>query len=587
MENKSFQKSQEDRLRNPTSIIDTQVLPFSPTDDGISKWLQNLPILNVTVIGENFNIAASAILTNKLSDKTRFTLIEKIIPNLYVFYDECIKEVIDAKFPLEDKSNYLVEKLLSVLNAFIDVYVDIIKSDSFSSETSHMNQKEHRIFNQHQQAIIIHRILSLLSLIQLFSSLTYRTSAVCNWDETNALLCHAQNYALDNIETGINSENKHASSNITNEFIKINYTHLALLNRFRQRDILKIHDIINSQAQTVSLTKEKTEHTSFFINPYKNLEVTNINAYQEHEENILFFENELLTQHFTSLALDKSANKTILNSAVIQKLLPCWQKPHNRQFARTDESKEIVIYPGFKNIIKKLFPNDTPSVSLGRKPTGKKQSTFGLSNVEIIPIENNPFANNTHGNNFLRSEKDIGRVIKETDHKTIKSVDIWSKNKNTKQTGNANHLDAIQKDSSASGFRFKVSQENKSLLQAADLIGIETIKEKKLELAIIRRLDNLEGDGISLGVELIAPNIKLGVICNTDKSIRSREVLFLPSVEKLNQPDAIISISPLENTRINLELKIESQLETYTISKLVETNAVFTRYTLQKTIKEG
>ena len=64
MENKSFQKSQEDRLRNPTSIIDTQVLPFSPTDDGISKWLQNLPILNVTVIGENFNIAASAILTN-------------------------------------------------------------------------------------------------------------------------------------------------------------------------------------------------------------------------------------------------------------------------------------------------------------------------------------------------------------------------------------------------------------------------------------------------------------------------------------------------------------------------------------------
>jgi len=587
MENKSFTASQKDRLRKPTSLLGRQVLPFSPTEDGINKWLQNLPILNVTVIGENFNIAASAILTNKLSDNDRFTLIEKIIPNLYVFYDECNKEVIDAKFPLEDKSNYLAEKLLSVLNTFIDVYIDIIKSENFSSKTPHKNQKEQPIFNQHQQAIIIHRALSLLSLIQLFSSLTYRTSALYNWDETNALLCLAQHYELDNIETGISSENKHASSTITNEFIKINYTHIALLNRFRQRDVLKIHDIINSQVKTVSLTKEKTEHTSFFINPYKNLEVTNINAYQEHEDNILFFENELLTQYFTSLALDKYANKILLNSAVIQKLLPCWQKPHNRQFARTDESKEIVIYPGFKNIIKKLFPNETPSVSLGNKPTGQKKSTFGLSNVEIIPIENNPFANKAHRNNFLRNEKDIARVIKETDHKTVTSVDIWSKNKNTKQIGSANHIDAIQKDSSASGFRFKISQENKSLLQAADLIGIETIKEKKLELAIIRRLDNLEGDGISLGVELIAPNIKLGIICNTDKSIRSREVLFLPSVKKLNQPDAIISISPLENTRIDLELKIENQLETYSISKLVETNAVFTRYTLQKTIKEG
>jgi hypothetical protein len=579
MQNKPTTKSQKERLRTPSSVLEAQALPFSPTDDGINKWLQNLPILNVTVIGEHLHIAASAILTNELSDKTRFTLIEKIIPNLYVLFDECIKEVLDAKFPLQDKLNYLTEKLLSVLNEFINVYISIIKSESFDAKKSN---KEQPIFNESQQAAVIRRAINLLGLMQLFSSLTYRPCAINNWGEINALLCLAQSDELENIETGINIENAHDASSVINEFIKISYIHLALLNRFRQRDILKIHETINSQAHTVSLTKEKPEHASFFINPYKDLELTNINAYQKHEENILFFENELLTQHFTSLALDKSANKIMLNSAVIQKILPCWQKPHKRQFARTGDSKEIIIYPGFKNIINKLSPNDTPSISLGKMPTSQKRNTFGLSDVEIIPIENN-----TLHQGYLRSEKDIGRVIKETDANTVKSVDIWSCQKKPKHSEDTGHVDATQQDSSATGFMFKVSKENKPYLQAADLIGINTVEEDSLELAIIRRLENLENDGISLGVELIAPIIKLGVICNTDKSIRSREVLFLPGIERLNQPDAIISISPLENTRINLELKIENRFDTYTISKLVETNAVFTRYTLQKTTKEG
>lgn len=581
MENKSSRRPQVERLRTLPTIVEEQPLPFSITDDGVNKWLQNLPILNVSVIAENLDIAASAILTNELSDKTKFTLIEKIIPNLYVLFDECIKEVLDAKFPLQDKLNYLTDKLLSVLSTFIDVYIQIIKSDNFCSKKTNTNQKEHHIFNQQNQAIVVHRALNLYSLMQLFSSLTYRTSAISNWGETNALLCIAQECRLENTETNICNENPLAATCITNEFVKINYIHLALLNRFRQRDILRIHEVLNNKSQTISLNKDKLEHASFFINPYNDASISNINDYSNQDEDTLFFENEALTQHFTSMALDKSANMTLLNIAVIQKLLPCWQKSHNRQFSRTNDSKEIVIYPGFKNIINKLFPNDTASVENSKKSVERKRNMFGLSNVDIIPIDNNSL-----NHNFLRSEKDVGRVIKETDTNTVKSVDIWNK-KGPAPSKVSNYIDATQKDSSATGFMFTVSNENKPLLQAADLIGIHTVDENTLELAIIRRLDNLEDNDISLGVELIAPLIKLGIICNTDKSIRSREVLFLPAIESLGQPDAIISISALENTRIDLELKIDNHIEKYKISKLVESNAVFTRYTLQKTSKEG
>ncbi|PCI18050.1 MAG: hypothetical protein COB62_07195, partial [Piscirickettsiaceae bacterium] len=325
---------------------------------------------------------------------------------------------------------------------------------------------------------------------------------------------------------------------------------------------------------------EKTEHSSFFIDINTNNEILNISTYTEPSKGTCFFENTGLIQYFVKLALEKD-KKLSLDNIIIQKLLPCWQQSHARQFSRNEQTKKILIYPGFKNIINKLSPNDTPSVLVGKKTTAPSNNSFGLSNVEIIPIDNRSFPHAS-----IRSEKDFVRTIKESHSTFTNAVDIWDRKTEPKKNQSSQRVDAIQKNASATGVMFTIAAENKPILQAADLIGIDA-GESNIELAIIRRLDNHKKEGISLGVELIAPNVKLAVICNTDKSIRSREVLFLPGISRINQADAIICLSLLENPRIDLELKINNQIELYSITKLIETNSVFTRYTLQKIAKEG
>ncbi|PCH83368.1 MAG: hypothetical protein COB89_06695 [Piscirickettsiaceae bacterium] len=580
MNNKPIHPVFLNRLRDTAPTQDV-TLPFTPTVDGIDVWLQNLPALNVTIIGDNLERASNAILSSALNTHQKFALTERITSNLYIYFDECIKEVLDTKFPLNNKLVALTEKLFLILDNFIGIYISIIKSKEFQSNQFDNNKAVKAIINQQQQAVIIHRAMSMFGLQQLFSSMAYRPSAINTWSEINALLCIAKANNSDERETGLDKHCQYISPTIIDEFKKINFTHLSLLNRFRQRDILNVHSILNNEPSSIITSEEKLEHASFFIDLHKDTEITNIATYSEAATSILFFESEKLVQYVSDLGLTNNKKSLAINRSIVQKLLPCWQKPHVRQFSRNEDAKDITIYPGFSNIVNKLSPNDTPRAKFASKLAPEKDTPFGLSNVEVVPIDRDRY---THGT--IRSEKDFVRNVKESRHNVVNADQIWSKKPTISKPNNTQHLGATQKNSSASGFMFTVSADNKPLLQAAELIGIEHNKTS-LELAIIRRLDNTVNEAVSLGVELIAPNIKLAIICNTDKSIRSREVLFLPGIERIHQPDAIIGLSLLENTRLTLELKIDDRIELYDISKLVETNSVFTHYTLQKVIKEG
>ena len=566
------------RTQQPTNS-DAQ-LPFSATTEGVDSWLQSLPILNIDIVTDKLELASNAILSSQLDSFQKYLLVEQLTPNLYIFFDESIKSILDAKFPLRNKLNELTEKLLSIFDSFSGTYISIIKSDDFFAESTDKKGRVKPLFDDQQKALILHRALSMLGLMQIFSSLTYRDSAIKNWGEVNALFNIAQELSLSEDQTEINNQSQYISSNIVDEYIKINYLHLALLNRFRQRDILKIHRLVTKHSPEISISNEKTEFSSFFIDLNTFSDILAISKYTEHLPSIRFFENEALVKHIATLTIEKNS-EIPLETNIIQKLLPCWQQSHSRQYARNVDTKKVLIYPGFNNIINKLSPNDTPSVLQGEKSAPVKRNSFGLSDVDIVPIENGALQHES-----IRSEKDFVRTIKKSRDKFISSSDIWSKPAKNANTDNGNKLEATQQDASASGFLFNVSPESKPLLQAADLIGIEE-EGSSIELAIIRRLNNLQNDGVSLGVELIAPSIKLAVICNTDKSIRSREVIFIPGIERIQQPDAIISISKLENPRISLELKINDQIETFNITKLIETNSIFTHYTLQKVSKEG
>lgn len=142
-------------------------------------------------------------------------------------------------------------------------------------------------------------------------------------------------------------------------------------------------------------------------------------------------------------------------------------------------------------------------------------------------------------------------------------------------------MEATMNDISLQGLRFQIAANNQALLNANDLIGIQT-KTGPLQLAIIRRINKLEDGDISVGVEMMSPNLKIANIKFHNKELPPKPAIFLQGIPSIHQPDSIITPLLLNNTAKSIILKTKDTLNTYRLDKIIETNQVFNHYTVLK-----
>jgi len=559
---------------HPTSSTPVTSMPFKTTAKDIEQWKQNIPILNTEITGKHLQTAAQAIYTSTLPSSEKQSLAEQLYPLLVQYYNECKNKVLDIKLPLSEKNDGLTHLVLDVLDCFSDIYISIIISGDFTQ------------LNEKKQTLALFRAMEILGLVQLFLSLTYQAPPDSIWGDLNTLFFLAEKNKLECIDCSDQNNESNFVQTIEAKFKKIHFFHLALPNRFRQHDIDIIFKVLDKNSQTILLSKEASEEDGFIIDIDKDLPLSFFTADQQHTPTTRYINNKMLISSLLNDSVKSSGQENLsfvqtlkLSHYVLHKLLPCWQQESSRLFSRQKQQNEIFIYPGFQNIIKQLSSITKKNSTSGKNKTTYKNKSLGLPGIEVIPIEGEHFKNQD-----FRSEKEIINKIKQSHSDFILAENIWGQQQ-TKPTNDFSKINASIKDSSASGLMFIVSADTKSIFKAGDLIAIEN--NQQLQLAIIRRLNNLNIDGVSIGVELISPSIQLAEICNPDKSIRSREVLFLPAIEEIKQPDSIITLSSIKNTRMDLKLKIAQQETTFCISKMLETNPIFTHYTLQKPLKSS
>ncbi|ORU93349.1 MAG: hypothetical protein A6F70_05295 [Cycloclasticus sp. symbiont of Bathymodiolus heckerae] len=580
-----IQKQFTDRVS--PSILKAQVtLPFEPTIAAYRVWESELPVLNPKVADRLFSESIQALLSTDMQAADKFGIAEEAQSCLSRLLAGCKRSIEGAKLPLPTKQTEISSELLNVLSDFNSVYMDVIcSSDFLAVEKASDEDSASPVFPDQQKGLVIFRALEFLSTSQFLKALIYKSPESEFWNYVNALFSLAEQLQLHQISYPMLSEKKVSSAE--NEFKKIHLFHLARTNRFRQREIETIHTILAEQTVDVLLSNNHDDSFDFYVDVAAPSAITHTSALPQSNNNIRFLNNECLIQYMLSDdiiaperhgAISLISSKPLLTKKTIQMLLPSWSTTQSRQASRQSQSDEVLVYPGFDSIIKALVnkqktPTDNKKTNPSKTPIG-----FGVSDLELIPIDSSG-----HHHNAINSSSAINKMLKASSENELSSNSIWRTKKPVKFGEKGEEMGAEINDSSLQGLRFTLSSDNKSLLNASDIIGIKT-KTQSLQLAIIRRMNNLTNGDVSVGVEMMSPQLKIASIKFHDKEKAAKPVIFLQGIPAINQPDAIISPLLLENLNEDIVIKSNNKTSYYSIDKIIATNQVFTHYSVSKQV---
>ncbi|MDF1688267.1 MAG: GTPase-translation elongation factor [Cycloclasticus sp.] len=585
------QKKFKDRIR-PTVIKSQVDLPFEPNITSCLEWADSLPVLNTTSTADMMSVASQALLTTDINPLDKFKISEAVKPCVIKLLSICSEELERASLPLTKKLSEISSKTLTVLTNFSLIYIDIACSTGFMDAGTSGDSKESFDFSEHQRGLVLHRALELLEVIQFLQSLLYKQVSLDFWNRTNALFEFAESLCIHQHDYLTLDEDK--STTIENEFKEIHYFHLAASNRFRQSEIKTIQRILSLQSDNILITPTRDDASTFCVDLSSSSPAIPISDLSVSDNQYRFLNNERLIQFMQSDdiiaperhgAISLVSKKPILSKEVIHQLLPSWRGVQSRKEARHEQSEEVTVYPGFDSIIRALILKQNPDYFNKKTlPTINDPLNLDIYDLSLIPIDDHQrsqYLKNEASINKILKSSSINKALKAPADNSLSANSIWGKKKPVKLGEKGESLNAETNDTSLQGLNFKVHANNKALLKACDLIGIQT-KNQVVHLAIIRHINTLQDGDISVGAQMMASSLKIANIKPHDKEAPQKPVIFLQGIPTINQPDAIISPFSLNNAHEDIVLKTKDNISTFSIGELIETNQVFTHYTVSK-----
>ena len=564
-----------------TSIDLSARLPFADNINAYKQWKNDLPILDTYACIHSLADVSQALLGPQLDSNIKFELsceAQICLNELLSNYKGTLK---GANFPLRKQQAEISNELLKTISFFSDVYIQLIGVMG-TKETGLLKKNDQKsTLPPIQTDLLIFKAMELLAKKQLLMSLIYQSPQANFWNTVNALYSLAESLNVQkNEQQPFDIE---STSSIASEFKKIHLFNLAGVNRFRRGDIKQIQRILVLQTKNIAINSAPEAASTFFIDlasstpisyASENPDTNNTTRYLNTEPLIRFMLSDEALAHEQHGAVSLISDKPRLIKKTIHRLIPNWSAQPNRESSRHTQQEEVLIYPGFDSIIKALVAIANPQVK--EKSSKPEKASFNVSELSLIPMDDNHQHQHT-----VRNDNIINTALKRTAENSTSSKSIWAKEHQHKFGEKGNKMSAEVKDSSLHGLNFKVTADNEPLLRVTDLIGIQ-IGNETLQLAIIRRMNKLGCGDVSVGVEMLSPNLKIASFRSLKEESTVKPVIFLQGISSIHQADAIIVPFMIENKNVEILLKVNKQTSSFSIDKTLETNRVFSHYTVLK-----
>lgn len=518
-------------------------IPFNLNEKALNKWLASLDNNPDAEKSHQILLAIQAInRETKLAIAKNLILLKTIYHQIPIILDSLKQSILKSSLPLSAKEQNNIEHIVWIYAELANGFASCItkKSSRDNAQT------------------LFYGLQSLVS-VYLHISEVYQQPFPKFWKQSYFFYGIASKLEIQDLN--IKQDKFH------NDTINKAFKHLLALyhcgpEQFRPRDILTVSTCLEKHTSLMLIKQNITgnnasRYSGFDLN--SDTPPTALVRFEKTVKSSLYF----FSAYPSATAIYKNADEEaagtgflkLINQESIRQAAKTLSLSQKRQFTRFNEQQFKSGIIGLQNIIDKLAntstltPTKTPTTqaTINRydpRPTKNWKS----SDLELVPAGYEALDvlkhTVTQGQFITEKQKQLNqtkKVFNANSNIYSHDQDIWqgTASLDQQELSENNELELDISDNSINGYKIIFdTNENTSRVQIGDIIGIKN--NTSIEVGIIRRILQLTGHKLQLGIKLLSLESEIAYITLPNHKSVYAWALFLPSIKELNFQSSII-----------------------------------------------
>ena len=282
-------------------------------------------------------------------------------------------------------------------------------------------------------------------------------------------------------------------------------------------------------------------------------------------------------------------------------LIMAWSRPPDRRYVRTRLNFDLQVVSGLHAIYANLrsgveHPYPTAAAELfqladeedGPKARARAKidwSTGSLENVSLAPLDSDLVSDSLFNDSHLAAESTSEPASQLKSFATRPRAPTQAPEPEKRPTAPDGRVAVTTINESAGGYCIRWKGEHIPRVKIGELIGIESPADpKKYGLGVVRWLQQVPDEGLSLGLEVVATRCEGGEVRETDadnprKRGPSYKCLVINDTDTAANATASLVMSTMNlDTGVDLLLSVGEREQLIRLTRLVEFSSAFARY---------
>jgi hypothetical protein len=522
--------------------------PFFLDEKKLTNWAKELPVANVGETARKLFQTLRSFNKTTIRSSQRIRSAERLREPLNYVSDTLNKHYLGVRFPLSGKAHKIANLNRELHSGIATAYKAAIVDHLLESKG---------IPDKSQLTLAIHRCMSYLSRVILFSVVVYDAYPKRTWQELHILHRLAKRYNL-----GAYTIEDELASNTSRSSIDEMYRRCLLFSlsspyKMRQRENIQLFDALLewSRHTLIYPYDEAPDYNTITIRQDTDLAPSHETRIEQTDSKyLLILDVSPLLSGLRDLFVDTPESSLTLpgvdelNKSLLRQLIMLWSKAQKRAFVRTKLNFELRIAVGLRSVYKLIMLGDEPS------PDDASSNDDGTW-IETQFAQGNDLKVSEH---FSLMPMDVAAYNprrgdfeefgpNSTDFSSFEmplesEVKIWEDNNKLQLVNTTSLFHTINE--SAGGYCLDWRGTKIPKIQVGELIGVQSaMSASQFGVGIVRWMRSSGNDSMKVGIQMIAPNAMAITAMVADETTNKEECLLLPEVGTSGQPTSFICAS--------------------------------------------
>lgn len=563
-----------------------------PKDKDMELWIANLPIINTSETAKLLYRMLKGLNRMDIPPKTRLSLTELLATPLDRTVYALENTYIDSDFPLLEKARHKVFLCTKLAEELAIAYKWVIQY----LNTPKIGNAQHNVL-AYAVFCAVHRLANEIYA----TGLVYQPPPKSTWRELHSLFvfADANKWASKAFKINLPPHNDQLELTLRDLYLRSLLFAVSGAARLRQREIRALYRNILRWTKSINLSTIAEiipSDTSFIVMldkdapPQHSTLIKNLSSNTVLELDTATLIQNLQTDYYSlnnDSYMTKSGKHGMLTKLAKQRLVQVLGKAPQRYFPRTQLNFELPLVIGLNAIYTLLQEQMAPKNNL--PVTNQKDSdswSIAFSDPWDTSSVKSNFEDNTNTRNFYPTRSSF--MLTESSYLDAPSglelspgLTIESKTHYIETSSSPIILCTINE--SIGGYCIEWNKKNVPKIKIGEVIGIRTsIQPFSCALAVVRWMYDVPGQGLQVGVQVLAPNIKAAAMVHFKTAEQnSIPCLLIPALFESNSNPSLIvpSLTWSVDTGMNMCLKeSEGVMQEIRLLDLIEANGMFAHF---------